>query len=369
MNPLQSLHEQGQSFWIDYIDRALVSGGGLKRLIDDDGLRGLTSNPSIFEQAITGSSDYDDTLRAHLAVHPNDDTKALFESVAIEDIRAAADALRPIYDGADGTDGFVSFEVSPHLAHDTEGTITEGRRLWREIDRPNLMIKVPATPEGMPAIETLIGEGINVNVTLIFSLGQYEVAAQAYTKGLEKLGDPSRIASVASFFISRVDSKVDAALEKVGTPEALALRGKTAVANAKQAYALFGDIVGGERFRAQRARGARPQRLLWGSTSTKNPNYSDTLYVDELIGPETVNTMPPATAELFRDHGRVHATLSEGQDEAAAVFTGIAGVGVDVEGALQELLREGVAAFSKSYDQLLDAVKTKVEKGALASSP
>ena len=368
MNPLQQLHEQGQSFWIDYIDRAMVTQGHLKKLIDEDGLRGLTSNPSIFEKAIASSADYDQALRDHLAKHPNDDAQTLFEAVAIQDIRAAADALKPVYESSDASDGFVSLEVSPHLSDDTQGTISEARRLWSEVDRPNLMIKVPATPEGFPAVETLIGEGINVNVTLIFSTEQYENAAMAYIGGLEKCADPSRAASVASFFVSRVDTKLDAALEKIGTPEALALRGKAAIANAKQAAAFYDRIVASDRFKALKDRGARPQRLLWGSTSTKNPDYPDTLYVDGLIGPDTVNTIPPATADAFRDHGKVQATLATGHDEAAAQLSNITALGVNIEEALRELLTEGLDAFVKAYDQLLDAVKTKVAAGSLAPS-
>lgn len=368
MNPLQQLHEQGQSFWIDYIDRAMVTQGHLKKLIADDGLRGLTSNPSIFEKAIVSSSDYDQALRDHLAKHPNDDTQALFEAVAIEDIRAAADALKPVYESSNASDGFVSLEVSPHLSHDTQGTISEARRLWSKVDRPNLMIKVPATPEGFPAVQTLIGEGINVNVTLIFSTEQYRNTAMAYIGGLEKCADPGHVASVASFFVSRVDTKLDAALKKIGTPEALALRGKAAIANAKQAAGLYDQIVASDRFKALEARGARPQRLLWGSTSTKDPDYPDTLYVDELIGPDTVNTIPPVTADAFRDHGQVRATLATGHAEAAAQLSDIAALGIDIEGALQELLTEGLDSFVKAYDQLLDAVKTKVSTGSLASS-
>ena len=363
-NPLQDLRALGQSFWLDYIDRSLLDTGGLKRLVDEDGLRGVTSNPSIFEKAVAGSSSYDDALSTHLEAHPDATAKELFEYVGIRDIRDAADVLRPVYDESNGADGFVSLEVSPHLAHDTEGTIAEGLRLWREVDRPNLMIKVPAAPEGFPAVEALIAEGLNVNVTLMFSLEQYEAAARAYTRGVARLADPTHAASVSSFFVSRVDGKIDALLDAIGTEQALRLRGKAAVANARQAYVLSQRLAAEPEFVAQAARGVRPQRLLWASTSTKNPAYSETLYVDELIGPDTVNTMPPATVDAFRSVRDVRLTLAESPEESAKVLSDISALGVDLGKVHDELLAEGVDSFIKAYDQLLAAAQTKAQASA-----
>ena len=313
MNPLKELAEQGQSIWLDYIRRNLIRSGELKRLVEEDGLRGVTSNPTIFDKAISGSTDYDMALRALLAADPQAPVGNLYEALAIEDIQMAADVLRPVYDATHGDDGYVSFEVSPHLAHDTERTINEAKRLRAAVDRPNVMIKVPATPAGIPAIEELIAEGVNVNVTLMFSMSHYEAVARAYIKGLERCGDPGQVASVASFFVSRVDTMVDKALEETGNPEAKALEGKIAIANSKVVYRRFLEIFHGEGFAALRQRGARVQRPLWASTGTKNPAYSDVLYVENLIGPETVNTLPPETINAFRDHGKVPgATVKTG---------------------------------------------------------
>ncbi|MFQ5840059.1 MAG: bifunctional transaldolase/phosoglucose isomerase [Candidatus Methylomirabilales bacterium] len=361
MNPLQALQQQGQSCWLDYIRRNLIVSRELTRLIVKDGLRGVTSNPTIFEKAIAGSDDYDGALGALLAADPHADVRGLYEQLAIEDIRMAADALKPVYDDTDGTDGFVSLEVSPHLAHDTAGTIAEARRLRRAVDRPNVMIKVPATPEGIPAIEALIADGAPVNVTLIFSLGHYEAVAQAYLRGLERCAEPSRAASVASFFVSRVDTAVDRALEAIGTSEALAFRGRIAVANAKMAYGRFREIFFGEPFAALRQRGARVQRPLWASTGTKNPAYSDVLYVEELIGPDTVNTMPPATLNAFRDHGRVRATLDDGLEAAGAALARVAELGVDLDAITETLQKDGVAAFAQSFELLLATLEEKRE--------
>jgi len=359
---MASLHEltrRGQSVWLDYIRRDLVTTGELQRLVAQ-GVSGLTSNPTIFQKAITNSTDYDDPVRHLVETDPPGEVTALYEALAFEDIRMAADILRPVYEATDGADGFVSLEVSPHLAHDTAGTIAEARRLWQAVDRPNLMIKVPATPEGIPAIETLIAEGISVNVTLIFALAHYEAAARAYLRGLERSPDPHRTASVASFFVSRVDTAVDRALEAIGTPEALALRGRIAVANAKVAYRRFQEIFGGEAFAALRRRGGRVQRPLWASTSTKNPAYSDVLYVEELIGPDTVNTLPPHTLEAFLDHGQVRGdTIQEGVDEAEAALARLADLGVDLGAITEQLQVDGVAAFATSYDQLLAALEEK----------
>ncbi len=355
---MQRLAAVGQSVWLDYIRRDLLEGGEMAAMVAN-GLRGMTSNPSIFEKSIAGSDQYDADLASALAASPDATAKELFEALAIADIRLAADVLRPVYDALPGADGFVSLEVSPTLANDTEQTIHEARRLWQAVDRPNLMIKVPATPAGIPAIETLIGEGINVNVTLMFSMAHYESVAGAYLRGLQAAADPSRIASVASFFVSRVDSAVDEALEAVGTPEALALRGKIAIANSKATYLRYQEIFG-ESFEAEWGRGAFPQRLLWASTSTKNPAYSDTLYVSELIGPDTVNTVPPATLEAFEDHGVVRAgTLTEGIDEALAQLQQLEAVGVDLEAITEELQIAGVDAFVSAFEGLLGAIETK----------
>jgi transaldolase/glucose-6-phosphate isomerase len=360
MNPLKELNKHGQSIWLDYIHRKLFASGELKRLIEDDGLGGMTSNPTIFEKAIAHGTDYDETIRAALADNPRTETGKIYERLAMEDIRAAADVLRPVYDGTGGADGFVSLEVSPHLAHDTEGTIVEAKRLNAEVDRPNVMIKVPATPAGIPAIEALIAEGVNVNITLMFSMGHYEAVARAYVRGLERAAEPARMASVASFFVSRVDTLVDAALEKIGAPEALALRGKIAIANSKVVYRRFEEIFHGEGFAALKSRGARVQRPLWASTGTKNPNYSDVLYVEELVGRDTVNTLPPATIDAFRDHGRVRgATVKENLDAARADIAKLAQLGIDLEEVGKKLQDDGVAAFAKSFDDLMAALEKK----------
>ena len=331
MSKLNELAELGQGIWVDYIRRAFITSGELQRLVEQ-GVQGVTSNPSIFEKAIAGSDDYDEVL-SELVVQDKSVVE-VYEALAFEDIRAAAVTLRPVYDETNGADGYVSLEVSPALAHDTEGTIAEARRLFSGLDRPNVMIKVPATPEGMPAIETLIGEGINVNVTLMFSLDHYEAVTEAYITGLERLvkagGDPSQVASVASFFLSRIDSAVDQALGELGEEE---LQGKIAIASAKVTYARFGEVFGGARWQALAAKGARVQRPLWASTSTKNPDYPDTMYVDSLIGPHTVNTVPPQTLAAYLDHGLVASTLEEGVEEARSQLARLAELGVGLKQA------------------------------------
>jgi transaldolase/glucose-6-phosphate isomerase len=359
MNPLKELYREGQSIWLDFIRRSLITSGDLNRLIDEDGVRGMTSNPTIFQNAIAGSADYDESIRRALQKNPHGDIKTLYEILAVEDIQMAADVLRPVYDAARGGDGYVSLEVSPALAHDTAGTIAEAERLWKTVGRPNLMIKVPATKAGVPALEELIARGINVNATLMFSLDHYEAIARAYLRGLERCRAPERIASVASFFVSRVDSAVDALLGSIGTPEALGLRGKAAVANAKLTYRRFREIFDGAEFRGLAARGARPQRPLWASTSTKNPEYRDVMYVEQLIGTDTVNTLPPATLNAFRDHGRVAPTLTEGVEEARDVFAALEGLGIDLDAVTDKLQVDGVALFAKSFDELLTALKKK----------
>ena len=357
MNPLRSLWDDfGQAVWLDYIERDLITGGGLRRLVEADGIRGVTSNPSIFHQAITKGEAYGAAIDALLGERPQLSTAELYEALVIEDIRGAADVLRGVYDQSGGSDGFVSLEVSPHLAADTAGTIAEARRLWREVGRPNLMIKVPATAAGLPAMERLIADGVNVNVTLMFSLDHYEAVAAAYLRGLGRAAQPARVASVASFFVSRVDTAVDAELEALGTAEALALRGRAAVANAGLAYRRFLEIFHGDAFASLRARGGRVQRPLWASTSTKNPSYPDVKYVEELVARETVNTIPTATLDAYRDHGRPRHALSEGADADAADLDRIRRLGVDVDRATEQLQVDGVAAFARSFDQLIAAL-------------
>jgi transaldolase / glucose-6-phosphate isomerase len=368
MNPLQQLAAQGQSIWLDYIRRGMTRGGELSQLVERDGLRGMTSNPAIFHKSITGSDDYDDVID-ELVASPDLDAKQIFERLAVVDVREAADVLRPVYETTDGLDGYVSLEVSPSLAFDAEGTVEEARRLWAAVERPNLMIKVPGTPPGLRAIEQLIGEGINVNVTLIFAQAAYRDIAHAYLAGLEQRaaagGELRRVASVASFFVSRIDTEVDARLDRLrkSTSDAAlharidGLRGKAAVANAKLAYRIFREeLTASPRWQALAARGARPQRLLWASTGTKDPRYSDVMYVDELCGPDTVNTVPPQTLEAYRDHGHPSPVLLEGVDEAAAVLEGLAGLGIDLAEVTDLLLEQGVALFEDAIDALLASI-------------
>jgi transaldolase len=360
MSRLNALKEYGQSIWLDYVQRSLITSGELRRLVEEDGIRGVTSNPTIFEKAIAGSRDYDEQLKSILAANPRTDPRTLYELVAIQDIQMAADVLKPVYEERDRADGFVSLEVSPHLAHDTEGTLAEVRRLWRAVARPNAMIKVPATAQGIPAVETLIGEGININITLMFSLSHYEAVAGAYVNGLARCAHPERVASVASFFVSRVDTVVDRALEAIGTAQASILRGRIAIANSKLVYRRFGEIFYGEPFARLRDKGARVQRPLWASTGTKNPAYSDVLYVDELIGPDTVNTLPPATLDAYRDHGAAAgATVEQGCGQAEANLAELKKLGVDLAAITERLQIDGVAAFAASYDQLLAALAEK----------
>ena len=359
MNPLRELQKYGQSVWLDYIDRRLLVGGELKRLIREDGIRGVTSNPTIFDKAISGSSDYDEQIEDLLAGHPGATASELYEELAVADITMAADILRPVYEETEGVDGYVSLEASPYLARDTDGTMVEVRRLRERVERPNLMVKVPATAEGIPAIETLIGEGHNINITLMFSIDHYEAVANAYVQGIARASEPAKVASVASFFVSRVDTKVDKALEGIGTPEALSLRGKVAVANSKLVYARFQEVLGGDQSSRLRERGGRCQRVLWGSTGTKNPGYSDVLYVESLIGADTVNTMPPATIEAFRDHGRARATLTEACEECEERLAVLKRVGVDLDEITEELQKEGVKAFADSFEHLLQTIEEK----------
>jgi transaldolase / glucose-6-phosphate isomerase len=362
-NPIQELASYGQSIWLDQMRRSLLTSGELEKLVEQDGLRGVTSNPTIFQKAISGSKDYESEIRQ--LTEEGASVNKIYESLVVDDIIAAADVLRPVYEQSAGRDGFVSLEVSPLLAHDTAATIAEAKSLWSRLNRPNVLIKVPATPEGLPAIEELIAAGINVNVTLIISVKVYAQVAEAYIRGLERRaakGQPiDRIASVASFFVSRIDTAVDRELEKLvkERPEATNVLGKAAVANAKLAYQSFMKIFNGERFAALKAKGAQVQRPLWASTGTKNPRYSDILYVDSLIGLDTVNTVPPQTFDAFRDHGRPSATLERDVDQAAKVFTDLAKLGIDFDRVTDELTREGVQSFADSFRDLLQGIETR----------
>jgi transaldolase len=355
----QLFAQQGQSPWIDNLMRSYVTKGGLQELLSV-GIRGVTSNPTIFEKAISGSADYDDEFR-ELITHES--VEDAYWDLVIDDVTGACKLMRELYDSSGAADGFVSLEVAPSLARDTDGTISAARNLHQRLNLPNLMVKIPATSEGVPAIQQMISEGRNINVTLIFSLDRYDEVIEGYLSGLETWvaggGDPAQVHSVASFFISRVDTEVDRRLDKVGTPEALELRGKAAVAQAKLAYQHFEKAFSGDRWATLRAQGAHRQRPLWASTSTKNPAYPDLLYVDSLIGPHTVNTMPDATVKAFADHGTVARTIDQGVDEANALMDSLKAVGVDMHNVAQTLEDEGVASFSKSFDQLQQALTDK----------
>ncbi len=363
MSKLAELKKLGQSVWFDYIRRSLITSGELADLIKK-GVRGITSNPAIFEKAIAGSNDYDDDIKK--LGQSDKRVDEIYEALAFEDIGMAADMLKNVYDSSDGIDGYVSLEVNPHLANKTEETVNEAARLYETLSRPNVMIKVPATAAGLPAITQLIGIGVNVNVTLIFGLENYRAVAGAYLAGLEKLaqtgptvaaGHPvNRVASVASFFVSRVDSAIDKRLEELNQKEML---GKSAIANCKLAYAEFKQIFSGSRWKALADQGARVQRVLWASTSTKNPAYVDTLYVDELIGPDTVNTMPPSTLDSFMDHGRVAETLTRDLEGARRQIEKLADLGVDLQAVTQQLQDDGVVAFAKPFDALLQSIADK----------
>ena len=381
MNTLQQIHELGQSIWLDYIRRDFVSNGQLARLIEAGEVRGVTSNPTIFEEAIAKSDLYNDAIRP--LAHAAWETELIFESLAVEDVRAASDLFLPVYEGSDGKDGFVSIEVSPRLADDTQGTLTEARRLWESVNRPNLMVKIPATESGVPAIEQAIYEGININVTLVFSLERYSQVMEAYLRGLERRMEANqpidRVASVASFFVSRVDTAVDAKLEAIlreegaNAPKALAMLGRAAIANAKLAYAQFKVAFGDPRFGRLREYGGRTQRPLWASTSTKNPAYPDVLYVEQLIGKGTVNTLPPKTLNAFRDHGLAELTLDQDLAVARAHLDTLADLGISMEAVTQDLERDGVRKFADSFDSLLKAVEDRAsrmrqELGSLAPS-
>jgi len=367
-NPLKDLLQYGQSVWLDYIRRDLLTSGELKRLIDEDGLRGMTSNPAIFEKAIADSTLYRDILQS-LKSRTDLDAKGRYEVLAIRDIQDAADFLRPVYDSSKRRDGYVSLEVSPYLARDTEGTLAEARRLWKTVGRENVMIKVPGTAEGIPAFQQLISEGININVTLLFSQEVYKRVAEAYIAGLEQLsargGDVSKIASVASFFISRIDSSVDAIVgerlkaskDQREQEQLKSILGSVAIANGKQTYVSYQKLFSGDRWKALATKGAQTQRVLWASTSTKNPNYRDVLYVEELIGPDTVNTIPPATLDAFRDHGRARPSLTEDVESSNRTMETAAKLGISMKEVTDKLTDDGVRLFAEAFDKVLKAVE------------
>jgi len=363
-NPLKGLLEYGQSPWMDYIRRDLLTGGGLKKMIEQDGLRGMTSNPAIFEKSITGSQLYADIINSPEA--KSLDAKGVYEKIAIRDVQDACDIFKPTYQSTRRRDGYVSLEVSPYLANDTRGTLEEARRLWKTVNRENLMIKVPGTPEGVPAIRQLLEEGLNINVTLLFAQSAYEAVAEAFLAALEaralKGQDLSHCASVASFFVSRIDTLIDSKIEDMrksgkGAPGDLldTIEGKVAIANAKLTYKKYQELYTAPRWKALAAKGAQPQRLLWASTSTKNPKYRDVLYVEELIGAETVDTIPPATFDAFREHGKLRASLTEDVPGAAKVMENLAKAGLSMKEVTDKLLVDGVKLFADAFKTLLDA--------------
>jgi len=372
-NPLLQLRDQGQSVWLDTISREIITSGQLKRLMEEDGLAGVTSNPAIFEKAISEGKEYREQIRT--LARAGKGPAEIYEALAVQDIQMACDTLRPVYERAEGHDGFVSLEVSPELAFDTQATIAEVRRLWREVDRPNLLVKIPATDPGLPAIRQMLAEGHNINITLLFSLQDYIRVAEAYVDALEeraKAGKPvDRIASVASFFVSRIDTLADQWLEKrfteTGDARAQSFLGKVAIANAKLAYQHYLRIFGSERFRKLEEKGARVQRVLWASTSTKNPKYSDVMYVEALIGPNTVNTMPLETINAFRDHGKVARTVDQDVAEAQRIIDSLAEVGISYDALTRQLQQEGVEKFVQPFRKLMQRI-TEVRDELLAGA-
>ncbi len=366
-NPLKQLGALGQSIWLDYIRRDLIAGGELRRLIEEDGLRGMTSNPSIFEKAITGSHDYDEDIRA-LALEGKG-VQAIYEVLSVRDVQSAADEFRPLYDKTDGKDGYVSLEVNPHLAHDTNGTINEARRLWATLNRPNVFIKVPATAAGLPAIQQLIGEGISVNVTLLFGLPRYRRVAEAYIAGIEARAAQGKavnhVVSVASFFLSRIDGLVDPLLEKLaaqgGEKAELAkkVQGQVAISSAKVAYQIYKEIFGHDRFKRLAGNGARVQRLLWASTSNKNPDYSDVKYIEDLIGPNTISTVPFETLDAYRDHGDPKARLEQDLTKANWILARLPELDISIDEVTRQLEDEGVEKFNQQFDKLMKTLAQK----------
>ena len=367
-NPLTNIQQFGQSIWLDLLSRSMVVSGGLKRLIEEDGLRGVTSNPKIFDDAIEGSTDYDAEIRDLSKTTKN--VRDIYESLAVADIQSAADVLRPVYEELDGRDGFVSLEVNPHLAHDTDGTVAEARRLWRWVDRPNICIKIPATIAGIPAIEQCLTDGINVNVTLLFGLQRYREVAEAFVRALNRRAakgqSPARIESVASFFLSRIDVLVDSLLEKhsrsggPGAEKARALQGEVAIASAKLAYQIYKEVFEGDAFRKLAEKGARSQRVLWASTGTKNAAFSDIKYIEALIGRDTVNTVPLDTLNAYRDHGKPDARLEQGIEDAKRVLAALPEFGIDLDRVTQQLEDEGVKKFNEPFDKLLASLEVKL---------
>lgn len=364
-NPLIQLEKFGQSVWLDFISRDLIDSGELRRLIENDGVSGITTNPAIFEKAITGSNYYDNDIKA--VAKKGSDAKAIYEEITLKDVQMAADEFRPLYNRTNGGDGYVSMEVDPHLAYDTKGTIEEARRLWTALNRPNVFIKVPATEEGLPAIQQLISEGININVTLLFGLPRYREVAEAFISGLEILEangkDLKPVASVASFFLSRIDSLVDPIEEKhfdfhgeQGQP-GIHIKGQVAISSAKIAYKIYKEIFGSERFGKLAAKGARAQKLLWASTSTKNPEYSDIMYVEELIGKDTVNTIPLETISAYRDHGNPKARIESGLEQAERVMNKLPERGIYLDAITQQLEDEGVSKFHKQFDKIMSMIE------------
>jgi transaldolase len=369
-NPLKKLESLGQSVWLDYIRRDLISSGTLRRLIDDDGLRGMTSNPSIFEKAIAESNIYDQDI--HDISVKNKNVQAIYETLSQRDVQSAADEFRSVFEKTNGKDGYVSLEVNPHLAHDTNGTIEEAHRLWAALSRSNVFIKVPATSQGLPAIQQLISEGININVTLLFGLPRYRQVAEAYIAGLEARAAQRKplkhIASVASFFVSRIDTLVDSLLEKLfvqgGQKADLAkkVHGQIAISSAKSAYQIYNEIFGSDRFKKLADKGARVQRLLWASTSTKNPDYSDVKYIESLIGRDTINTVPPETIDAYRDHGKPKSSLEKDVKEAGWIMERLLELGISIDKVTQQLEDEGVKKFDEPFDKLMAAITKKSSK-------
>jgi transaldolase len=359
MNPLRQIRRLGQSLWLDYIRRDLLTSGELNKLITVDGISGVTSNPTIFAKALSDDHSYDSLITELLRNSPDLDSRILFEQIEVSDIRLAADILRPVYGQTRAQDGYVSIEVDPRLAYDPDQSIHEAQRLWREVGRPNVMVKIPATVEGLSAIEELVAQAINVNVTLIFSVGQYEQVIEAYLRGAERCGGPRQGHSVASFFVSRVDTAVDRALEEVGTEDALALRGKTGIANAQLAYRRFLQVFSGSNGEKLRSRGINIQKPLWASTGTKNKAYSDVLYVENLIAPNTINAMPPETVAAFRDHGQAREILSEETTKAQDIIGKLVSMQIIPYSIGQALTEEGVEKFQKSHDELIAVLDKK----------
>ena len=366
-NPLLSIQKFGQSIWLDFIERKMIISGQLKKLIDEDGIRGVTSNPSIFKEAIAKGEEYENDIRS--LARKNKSKEEIYQTLTVDDIQQTADLFRPLYDSSGGGQGFVSLEVNPHLARDIDGTLEEARRLWFAVERPNVLIKVPATAEGLTCIQQLISEGININVTLLFGLPRYRKVAEAYIAGMEARSKKNlplkRIASVASFFLSRIDVRIDSLLEKLierggdRAEQARNLRGQIAIASARQAYQIYKEIFRNERFKPLARQGARPQRVLWASTSTKNPDYSDVKYVEALIGAETINTLPQKTLDAYRDHGNPACRLEEDLNKASEIFHKLRELDIDIDEQTRELEDEGIRKFIEPYDSLMETLEEK----------